>query len=33
QYQNRRADYIKAFAEVIDWGGVQARLQRALKNS
>jgi Fe-Mn family superoxide dismutase len=31
QYQNRRADYIKAFAEVIDWESVQGRLQRAMK--
>jgi Fe-Mn family superoxide dismutase len=31
QYQNRRADYIKAFAEVVDWDSVQGRLQRAMK--
>lgn len=31
QYQNRRADYIKAFGEVVDWDSVQGRLQRTLK--
>ena len=31
QYQNKRADYIKAFAEVINWATVEERLQMALK--
>ena len=31
KYQNKRSDYIKAWASVVNWDAAQARLQQALK--
>lgn len=31
RYQNRRADYVKAFGNVIDWANVAERLNQAMK--
>ena len=28
KYQTRRADYLKAFAEVVDWAAVSARYKK-----
>jgi Fe-Mn family superoxide dismutase len=31
KYQNKRTEYIKAFTELINWAGVEERLQYAQK--
>jgi Fe-Mn family superoxide dismutase len=31
KYQNKRTEFISAFLEIVDWGGVEQRLQAALR--